>query len=370
MKKNDNKTNKDNSIFNIDKNLSPDSLIQDLSRLGNIFLISTKFESKIIDILLYLQSDENLAINKIKIIKYLQSLFLNIDYNSEIFMRKCIKDKEKLNLYQIIIYQYIKYKNPKNSKVEEENYRSELHCLLLLLLSKISLNKEIHYYIFSFIYNFSSIATDKMNFHNDNSEYLTRFLELLKIFYNYNQIYNDIPNYFFFNGENNSSILISNKENSQNYKKILNLDDTLCIMIFIKIFPSKIIKALYPDLIQNLLEIKFNYIKLKNININMDINNNLITNYTDKPLYQLSDNKINCIIIKLNDIKKNKIIITEIFVGKNKINPISIPYENEEEEKNIFLRILNLIMIFILEMKKKVRKKLTRMKRQKKKLKK
>ena len=266
-------------------------------------------------------------------------------------MRKFVGGEEKLNLYQIIIYQYILYQNPINSKDEEDKYRSELHNLLILLLSKISLNKEIHHYIFSILMNFSNKTTEKMYFQNNNnfhdeskinnhSEYLTRFLELLKIFYNfYNKLYDDdsIPNYFFFNGENSSSITIPNKENQK--KNILNLEDTLCIMFFIKVFPSKIIKTLYPDLIQKLLEIRFNYKNLKNININIDIDNNLITNYTDKPLYQLSDNKINCIIIKLSDIKKNKIIITDIFVGKNKINPILIPYGNEEEEdeiKNIF----------------------------------
>ena len=334
----DNTTNKDNSLSNMNNNFSQETLIEDLSKMENIFLISSNFEPKIIDILLYLQSDENLAINKIKIIKFLQSLFINIDYNLEIFMRKFIKDKERLNLYQIIIYQYILYGNPRNSKAEEEQYRSELHNLLIILLSKISLNEEIHRYIFSFIINFSKKTTEKMNYNCDNSEYLSRFLELLTIFYNYNQIYDYIPNYFFSNGENKSSIIITNKDDPKNNKNILNLNDTLCIMIFIKIFPSKIIKALYPDLIQNLIEIRFNYKNLTNININMDNNNNLFTNYTDKPLYQLSDNQINCIIIKLNNIKKNKIIITEIFVGKNKINPISIPYENEEEEKNNFYK--------------------------------
>ena len=181
------------------------------------------------DIFLYLQSEENLAINKIKIIKYFHSLFLNVDYNSEILMRKFVGGEEKLNLYQIRIYQYILYQNPINSKDEEEKYRSELHNLLILLLSKISLNKEIHHYIFSILMNFSNKTTEKMYFQNNNnfhdeskiknhSAYLSRFLELLKIFYNfYNKLYDDdsIPNYFFFNGENSSSITIPNKENQK-----------------------------------------------------------------------------------------------------------------------------------------------------------
>ena len=87
--------------------------------------------------------------------KYLQSLFLSVDFNSEIFLRKfIINEKEKLNLYKVIINQYIFYSNNNNSKADEENYRGDLQNLFLLLLSQMTLDKEIYHYILSPLINF------------------------------------------------------------------------------------------------------------------------------------------------------------------------------------------------------------------------
>ena len=205
----------DSEKSNSTSNSFTDSLIQDLQRMKNIFIISKGLESKIVDLLSYLQSDTNLAINKIQIIKYLQSLFFKVEYNSEIFIRKFINDKEKLNIYQIIIYQFVLYTNPGNSKMEEENYRAELHNLFILLLSQITFEKEVYHYILSFLIDFINekniikSLNKKQNLSSNNdiqdepitnlkSEYLSRVLELLRIFYKYLQTYNEIPNYFFF----------------------------------------------------------------------------------------------------------------------------------------------------------------------------
>ena len=84
---------------------------------------------------------------------------------------------------------------------------------------------------------------------NLKSEHIKRILILLKYFYGYyknEQSRNGILNYYFFNGDSGGYIIIPNKENpSDSHKKLLNLDETLCVMIFIKILPSEYIKAVY-----------------------------------------------------------------------------------------------------------------------------
>ena len=229
--------NEDSVMSNSTNNSFTDTLIQDITKNKNTFLISkANNESKIVDILLYLQSDTNLAINKIPILKYLQSLFINVNYNSEIFMRKFINGKERLNLYKIIIYQFVLYTNPGNSKTEEENYRIELHDLFKLLLSQITVDKDTYKYIFSFLINFinekniAAAVNKKKSIQNNNdlpdepiikfnSIHLTRILNLLNIFYTYLQAYNELPNYFFFSGESESNITIPNKENPRKPKR-------------------------------------------------------------------------------------------------------------------------------------------------------
>ena len=104
------KMNDEDSISIISNSTSistTETIIQDVLKNKNIFLITKNIEQRIIEILSYLQSDSNLASNKIHIVKYLQSLFMNVEFNSEIFLRKFIKEKEKMNLYKIIINQYI-----------------------------------------------------------------------------------------------------------------------------------------------------------------------------------------------------------------------------------------------------------------------
>ena len=89
--------NEDSMLSNLSNSTSnsfTDSFFQDLPKLKNIYIISKNNEPRIVEILLYLQSDTNLASNKIQILKYLQSLFLKVDFNSEIFLRKFINDKK------------------------------------------------------------------------------------------------------------------------------------------------------------------------------------------------------------------------------------------------------------------------------------
>ena len=277
-------------------------------------------------------------------------MFTKVEFNSEIFLRKFINDKEKLNLYKIIIYQYVLYTNPGNSKNEEESYRSELLSLFIALLTQVTVEKETYHYILSFLIYFMNEkyinnSTDKKNnatpndIQDDNpiinltSEHLLRVLQLLRNFYKYIKPYYEIYNYFFFSGESDSSIIIQNKDNPKEHnKKLLNLDDTLCIMLFIKLLPSEFIKTVYPKVIFRILELRFVDTK-KTININIDIDNKLTTSFTTEPIFQLAENETNCVLIKLKNNKKKKVINCEILVGTNKVGQYTVSDPNEKDGK-------------------------------------
>ena len=142
--------NEDSSVLSSSTTVSvTDSITQDISKVKNTYLIPKNIIQRISEILSYIQSDSNSANNKIPILKYLQSLFLSVEFNSEIFLRKSINDKEKLNLYKVIINQYIFYTNSVNTKLDEEIYRGDLQNLFLLLLSQVTLDKETYHYILS-----------------------------------------------------------------------------------------------------------------------------------------------------------------------------------------------------------------------------
>ena len=356
--------NEDSIMSTSTSNSFTEYLIQDLPKMKTVYLISKNLEPKILDILSYLQSDTNSASNKLQVVKYLQSLFLKIEFNSEIFLRKFINDKERLNIYQIIIYQCVLYTDPNNSKTDEEAYRSELHNLFILLLSQITLERETYRYILSFLVyflnekNITTAINKKKNLHNNNdildepiihlkSEHLSRVLELLKIFYKYLQSYNEIQNYFFFSGDSESSITIPNKENPKDHnKKLLNLDDTLCIMLFIKVLPSEYIKAVYPKVIFRLLELRFNDKNKTNFKLNIDIDNKLTINNSTEPLYQLLDTETNCILIKFNNNKKKKIVNSEIYVGLNKVELAPIVVESDKDKNSKFKDEIKEIVLF------------------------
>ena len=338
------KMNDEDSLISNSTTVSnTESIIQDISKNKNIFLITKGIEQRIVEILSYLQSDSNLATNKMIILKYLQSLFISIEFNSEIFSRKFIKEKEKLNLYKIIIHQYIFYTNPLNSKADEENYRSDLQTLFILLLSQITLEKDTYHYILSSLINYmneKNIADSKKKncknlIENEptvnlKEENILRILVLLKYFYGYYKRTSDgILNYFFFNNSE-SSITIPNKDIDNN-KKLLNLDETLCIMLFIKVLPSEFIKTLYREINFKLFELKFND-KKKSICININIDNYLTTSSNDV-LYKLLENETNCLIFKFN--KKKSIINGEIYIGLNKVElpPLHLDIGKDKNSK-------------------------------------
>ena len=72
------KTNDEDSLISSSTSISTsESIIQDITKNKNIFIITKNIEQRIIEILSYLQSDSNLATNKILILKNLiQKYFL------------------------------------------------------------------------------------------------------------------------------------------------------------------------------------------------------------------------------------------------------------------------------------------------------
>ena len=320
-----------------------ETILQDINNYKNknIHIISKSFEQKIPDILYFLQNNLNLAVNKIQIIKYLQELFTTININSEIFLRKKSSDKEKLNLYEIIINQYICYANSSNFQKDEEDYRNELIILFDILLAQVNINRESYHYILSFIlkyineknYNLSIVSKnineneEKEDYDEFNltAEHLTRILTLLQRFYQYIDINKQSLNYFFFSGESDSSIIIQNKNSLKDNKKLLTLEDNLCVLMFIKVFPSEFIKTVHSNTTFNLLELKYNEKnKDKDISINIDSENNLITNFTSETLAKLTENDTNSLLIKF---KKKKRIKVKIYLNGKKIR------YNKDKEK-------------------------------------
>ena len=64
------KTNDEDSLISSSTSISTsESIIQDIAKNKNIFIITKNIEQRIIEILSYLQSDSNLATNKILILK-------------------------------------------------------------------------------------------------------------------------------------------------------------------------------------------------------------------------------------------------------------------------------------------------------------
>ena len=329
--------------------ISTEPIIQDITKGQNAYIIQKSIEQRIPEILSYLQTDSNLANNKISILKYLQSLLFSVEFNSEILLRKTINEKEKLNLYKVIIQQYIFYTNIGNKKEDEENYRSELQNLFLMLLSQVILDKDSYHFILSPLINFINrkniLNSTKKNSAGGNSfiendsninlkpEHLKRVLILLKYFYGYCNNECSI-NYFFFGGDSDSNITIPNKDiNLDKNKKILNLDETLCVMMFIKVLKSEYIKAVYPKINCKLFEMKFQD-KKEPICINIDMDNQLTSPTSKVPLIKLNENEMNCVLIKFNTNKKKTIINCEIYVGINKVELPPISMIESEKEKN------------------------------------
>ena len=336
---------KDESPIEVQKNSTPSSanIFEEIISLKDkkVFLISESFEEKIPQILSYLSDDISKAPikNKIEIFKYLEDLFKNIDYNSEIFLNKNSNDKEKLNIFKVIIHEYVlNTEKGQDSQNEEEikSYKEELKNIFSLLISKISFDKKDYHYIFSFMINYLNQKNNKIETNQKlNSEQISRILELLNLYYQSMQNTEEIYNYLYFNNsiktENKSEYLINipNKENL-NRKKILTLDDSLNILLFIKLIPNEYIKIEDPEHSSELLEIVFAD-QTKNISFNIDNENNLINNISKEKIVKLEENKFINILFRLNLKDSLKF---EIYKDNKKIDLKNDQIEIQENEKS------------------------------------
>ena len=330
--------NEDSSISSSTNTSFSENIIQEINWLKSkeIYLISKNFEAKIPDIFAYLQSDSNSYSNKLLIIKYLGIIFSKINFNSVIFYNKISSnDKEKLNLFEVIINQYV---TSSNEKIE---YLTELKNIYTLLLSQVTLDKDTYHYIFSFLINFINKCNNNININenivqnqdincNLNDQQLSRILQLLQIYYQSFQTIDEPYNYFYFvNPDKENYIYISNKDTPKTHKKFLNLDESLNILMYIKLLPSQIMKQVYTDIKYTILDVLFND-KSKNIIIGLDKENYLTTNYTNEKLIKLEDSKIISLLVKICFKDRVK---TDIYINNKKVEISTNNLKNIKNEK-------------------------------------
>ena len=100
-------------ISNSSTNAQQETIIKDINEYenNNISIISKSFKYKIPELLFFLLDNKNLVTNKIKIVRFLQNLFTKNEINSEIISRICESHNNQLNIYRIIIHEYLIYKN-------------------------------------------------------------------------------------------------------------------------------------------------------------------------------------------------------------------------------------------------------------------
>ena len=315
-------------------NINIVNMIKDLSS-KEIFLITNNFQKNIPLLLSFLMDNSNSILDKLLILKYIENIFTKVSYNSDLFSQKKSL-KENMNLYEVIINQYIIIK--KEGK-ESEEYLRELKDIFILLLSQITLDKNTYHYIFSFIIKYINKINNNENDNNNfNEEQLSRILFLLQIYYQSVQTIDEPYNYIFFWNDNIDTNIIINWEKNTNKKffnKFFNYDENLLnIILFIKLIPEKIIKKLYKNIKYKILSVKFdNNNENKNISIGIDNNNYLITNFTNKEIIKLEENKTICLLFKLNLKEKTK---SEIFIDNKKIelNKDVIIHEEKDKKTN------------------------------------
>ena len=321
--------------------ISPD-LFQEIISLKekNIYLFSESFEQKFPEILSYLleKGDEYPSANKIQILLYLQNLLKKIDFSAGILSKKK-SINEQMTLFEVIINQFI-------TSGKDQDYIKELKNTFILLLSKISFERKTYKYIFSFLINhLNNTSKEELD-----SENVSQILELLNIYYSNIPQIKGKNECIYFNDVSNSDnylIKIKNKDNV-NKKKILNLEDSLNILLFIKLLPNEIIKKEQPNHIMGLLQLNF-FDQGKNISFDIDNDYNLIMNNSSKDkIIKLEGNKFINILFRFNLKDTFKI---DIYVNAKKIE-----FKNETQEiktkenfeinffKNFFGQCTNIIL--------------------------
>ena len=263
----------------------------------NIYIITKEIELKIPSILCVLQKEDFNLEMKASIIKYLNSLIKKIPYNLEIILSKKSECKPKMNLYEIIIDQYI------YTHKEKKEYIKLLKEIIYSIFVRLSLNKDVYFYIFSYI---SKFLDDKIhNIENNFNEY--NFYQLLELIYCFYQSSDDEEpvNYFFFNGESNAKIALKNSIND-----LLKLDNNLYIVLFVKLIDYDLISPIIEKngsscIISNLIEIIFKEAS-KNfcINISYDIKGKAVesdnSNNINIPYNLFKSKETNNVLIKIS----------------------------------------------------------------------
>ena len=263
----------------------------------NIYIITKEIELKISSLLSILQREDFELEMKTPIIKYINLLIKNIPYNLGIILSKKSECKQKMNLYEIIIDQYI------YTHKEKKEYIKLLKEIINSIFVRLSFNKDIYYYIFSFV---SKFLDDKI--HNiENNFNVYNFYQLLELIYWFYQSSDDEDpiNYFYFNGESNAKITLKNSSN-----ELLKLDNNLYILLFVKLINYDYISPIIEkngsnnNIISNLLEVTFKEAK-KNFSININYKDSGETTTPDNsniiniPYSLFKAKEINNILIKI-----------------------------------------------------------------------
>ena len=166
----------------------------------DVCIISKSLEVIISEFLSFLVDDKNLAIFKIKIIKFLQNIFIKNEMNSEIITRNCILHNNSLNIYKIIIHEFIVYKNSSNFPEDEISYRRELLVLFDILITQITFERESYHYILSFLMNYLNVKNGSVDSDKEfiiTPEILSRILILLQKYYHHFDTSKFYGNFFF-----------------------------------------------------------------------------------------------------------------------------------------------------------------------------
>ena len=263
----------------------------------NIYIITKEIELKISSILSILQKEDFDLKIKASIIKYINLLIKNIPYNLGIILSKKSECNPKMNLFEIIIDQYI------FTDKEKKEYIKLLKEIINSIFVRLSFNKDVYYYIFSYV---SKFFDDKIhNIENNFNEY--NFYQLLELIYWFYQSSDDEDpiNYFYFNGESNAKITLKNSSN-----ELLKLDNNLYILLFVKLINYDYISPIIEkngsnnNIISNLLEVTFKEAK-KNFSININYKDSGETTTPDNsniiniPYSLFKAKEINNILIKI-----------------------------------------------------------------------
>ena len=289
----------------------------------NLFIITKELYTKISSILSYIQKSDNPIEKKISIVNYLLLLIQNIDYNLNILLSIHSDNEPKLNLYEIIIDQYI--------YSDEKDYIQMLKNLITLIFRKLSMNKNVYRYILSHI---SKFLYDKGNNvkidYNFNSQSYNRILDLILQFY---QSIDDTGpfNYFYFNGNNSANITIKSSNNEFFLEKCKQAKQCVCsfyILLFAKLVDYNQLIPLEEITKEKITKLNIASIKFKDINEKISIN----IKYKDKdeindkpddinnldiPAEHFNPKMINRILIRILTNTKIRVYINEEILDIN-----------------------------------------------------